>query len=98
MAELIEAPLRIPVPGGKVIEEYVGRATTGEEAVSVAHMVAPGGWSEPAQTPVFDEITIALAARGVVQRLAIFERDARALPARDLELRIRGDHGVAPQQ
>ena len=43
MAELISAPTRIPVPGGKVIDEYVGRVTTGTDSVSVAHMVAPAG-------------------------------------------------------
>ncbi len=64
MAELIPAPTRIPVPGGKVIDEYVGRVTTGTEQVSVAHMVAPAGWSEPAQQPAFDEITVVL--RGAV--------------------------------
>jgi mannose-6-phosphate isomerase-like protein (cupin superfamily) len=65
MAELISAPTRIPVPGGKVIDEYVGRVTTGTEAVSVAHMIAPGGWTEPAQQPAFDEVTVVL--RGVVR-------------------------------
>jgi len=65
MAELIEKPTRIPVPGGKLIDEYVGRANTGERAVSVAHMVAPGGWVEPAQRPEFDEITLVL--RGCVR-------------------------------
>jgi len=65
MPELISAPTRIPVPGGKVIDEYVGRVTTGTESVSVAHMLAPGGWSEPVQVPTFDEVTVVL--RGVVQ-------------------------------
>ncbi|HEX6248833.1 MAG TPA: hypothetical protein VFZ64_13265 [Nocardioidaceae bacterium] len=65
MAELIPAPTRIPVPGGKVIDEYVGRVTTGTDQVSVAHMVAPGGWDEPAQQPEFDEITVVL--RGLVR-------------------------------
>lgn len=65
MAELIPAPTRIPVPGGKVIDEYVGRLTTGTESVSVAHMVAPGGWTEPAQAPEFDEVTVVL--RGLVR-------------------------------
>jgi quercetin dioxygenase-like cupin family protein len=65
MAELIPAPTRIPVPGGKVIEEYVGRVTSGEAAVSVAHMVAPPGWSEPFQQPDFDEVTLVL--RGTVR-------------------------------
>jgi mannose-6-phosphate isomerase-like protein (cupin superfamily) len=62
---LVPAPTRIPVPGGKTIDEYVGRVTTGEAGVSVAHMVAPPGWDEPAQTPEFDEITVVL--RGVVR-------------------------------
>ena len=65
MPSLVPAPTRIPVPGGKTIDEYVGRVTTGEAGVSVAHMVAPPGWDEPAQTPEFDEITVVL--RGVVR-------------------------------
>jgi mannose-6-phosphate isomerase-like protein (cupin superfamily) len=65
MPRLVPAPTRIPVPGGKTIDEYVGRVTTGEAGVSVAHMVAPPGWDEPAQTPEFDEITVVL--RGVVR-------------------------------
>ena len=65
MPQLVPAPTRIPVPGGKTIDEYVGHVTTGTPEVSVAHMVAPAGWSEPAQTPGFDEITVVL--RGTVQ-------------------------------
>jgi mannose-6-phosphate isomerase-like protein (cupin superfamily) len=61
MAELIEEPTRIPVPGGKVINEYVGRVNTLDTAVSVAHMIAPGGWVEPAQQPQFDEVTLVLS-------------------------------------
>lgn len=60
MAQLIESATRIPVPGGKVIDEYVGRVNSGDAGVSVAHMVAPGGWVEPAQTPGFDEFTVVL--------------------------------------
>lgn len=60
MPRLIEGPTRIPVPGGKVIDEYVGRVNSGTEAVSIAHMVAPPGWSEPAQAPDFDEYTLVL--------------------------------------
>jgi quercetin dioxygenase-like cupin family protein len=65
MAELIAAPTRVPVPGGKVIDEYVGRVNTGEQALSIAHMVAPAGWSEPFQQPEFDEVTLVL--RGSVR-------------------------------
>jgi mannose-6-phosphate isomerase-like protein (cupin superfamily) len=65
MPELIAAATRVPVPGGKVIDEYVGRVNSGESAVSIAHMVAPGGWREPAQAPGFDEYTLVL--RGVLR-------------------------------
>lgn len=64
---LIPAPTRIPVPGGKVIDEYVGRVTSSTSAVSVAHMQAPPGWSEPAQTPEFDEVTLVLRGSVVVE-------------------------------
>jgi ethanolamine utilization protein EutQ (cupin superfamily) len=60
MPELVSAPARIPVPGGKIIDEYVGRVATSTSSVSVAHMQAPAGWSEPAQAPEFDEITLVL--------------------------------------
>jgi len=60
MPELISGPTRIPVPGGKIIDEYVGRVNSGTEAVSVAHMWAPDGWEEPAQAPAFDEYTVVL--------------------------------------
>ncbi|KWX02466.1 cupin [Carbonactinospora thermoautotrophica] len=65
MPQLIPGPTRIPVPGGKVIDEYVGRVNTRTSTVSVAHMMAPAGWAEPAQTPEFDEITLVL--RGTVR-------------------------------
>lgn len=65
MPKLISSPTRVPVPGGKQIDEYVGRVNSGTEALSVAVMIAPGGWSEPAQTPAFDEVTLVL--RGTVR-------------------------------
>lgn len=61
MPQLIEAPTRIPVPGGKVIDEYVGRVTSSTSEVSVAYMTAPPGWDEPAQAPEFDEVTLVLS-------------------------------------
>ena len=60
MPTVITAPTQIPVPGGKTIEEYVGRASSKDEAVSIAHMVAPAGWDEPYQQPQFDEFTVVL--------------------------------------
>ncbi|SRR5580765_100259 len=66
MPSLIATPTTIPVPGGKVIEEHVGRVNTGTEAVSIAHMKAPAGWSEPFQAPAFDEYTLVLAGTVLV--------------------------------
>ena len=65
MPKHIPAPTTIPVPGGKRIDEYVGRVNSDTSAVSVARMAAPGGWTEPAQTPSFDEVTLVL--RGTVR-------------------------------
>ncbi|TDE15773.1 cupin domain-containing protein [Jiangella asiatica] len=67
MVRRIDAPARIPVPGGKLIEEFVGRVATGTPGVSVARMTAPPGWDEPAQTPDFDEITLVLTGSVVVE-------------------------------
>jgi mannose-6-phosphate isomerase-like protein (cupin superfamily) len=62
MPTLVSAPTRIVAAGNKPkdIDEYVGRVTTGTEAVSIAHMRSPSGWVEPGQTPQFDEYTIVL--------------------------------------
>ncbi len=61
MPQLVESPVRVPVPGGKQIDEHVGRASTQTEGFSVAHMRSPAGWEEPEQTPEFDEVTLVLA-------------------------------------
>lgn len=67
MPQIIPAPVRIEAQGQppKVIEEFVGNVASGSEAVSVARMVSPSGWSESGQTPEFDEVTVVL--RGEVQ-------------------------------
>jgi mannose-6-phosphate isomerase-like protein (cupin superfamily) len=60
MPRLIPSPARIPVPGNKQIDEYVGRVNSKDTAVSIAHMHSPSGWSEPGQQPEFDEYTLVL--------------------------------------
>jgi ethanolamine utilization protein EutQ (cupin superfamily) len=60
MPRLIPSPTSIPVPGGKVIDEYVGSVNTGSDGISIAHMRAPADWDEPFQTPAFDEYTVVL--------------------------------------
>jgi mannose-6-phosphate isomerase-like protein (cupin superfamily) len=61
------SPSAIPVPGGKLIEEHFGKVATGEETVSIAHMVAPSGWSEPPQRPEFDEYTLMVRGKKQVE-------------------------------
>lgn len=63
MAHLIPAPFVIESPGNppKQIAEFVGRVATENPSVSVAVMQSPTGWSEPGQTPEFDEYTVVLS-------------------------------------
>lgn len=60
-------PTRIPTPDGKIIEEYFGLASTQSSGCSVAHMVAPPGWSESYQNPEFDEVTIMISGRKIAE-------------------------------
>jgi mannose-6-phosphate isomerase-like protein (cupin superfamily) len=60
MLRLIPSATRIPVPGNKLIEEYIGRVNSKDTALSIAHMHSPSGWSEPGQQPEFDEYTVVL--------------------------------------
>jgi ethanolamine utilization protein EutQ len=64
---LIAQPTRIAAAGTKpkLIDEYIGRVNSKHAAVSVAHMRSPQGWSEPGQTPEFDEFTVVL--RGMLR-------------------------------
>jgi mannose-6-phosphate isomerase-like protein (cupin superfamily) len=62
MVRVIQEPKRIQAEGRppKSIEEYIGRLSSGTSTVSVARMVSPSGWSEPGQTPEFDEFSVVL--------------------------------------
>ncbi|MDV7188248.1 cupin domain-containing protein [Lutibacter sp. TH_r2] len=51
-----KSPFVVPTTDGKLIEEHFGLASIDSE-LSIAHMVAPAKWSEPFQTPEFDEYT-----------------------------------------
>ena len=63
MPQLIATPTHIPVPGNKIIDEYIGRVNSGDTQTSVAHMRSPAGWSEPGQRPDFDEYTVVLKGK-----------------------------------
>ena len=64
---LQKAPFAVPTTDGKLIEEHVGRVTTGDSNLSIAHMVAPPGWSEPHQNPEFDEYTLMVRGRKQIE-------------------------------
>ncbi|MEL6303868.1 MAG: cupin domain-containing protein [Bacteroidota bacterium] len=56
-------PFRVPTDDGKSIAEHFGMATDGNTDISIAHMIAPPGWSEPPQTPEFDEFTMVIRGK-----------------------------------
>ena len=60
MVRVIQEPKRIEAVGQppKIIEEFIGRVNSSTPIVSVARMASPAGWSEPGQTPEFDEFSI----------------------------------------
>ena len=61
------APFVVPTDDGKLIEEHFGAASLGGDDLSIARMVAPPGWSEPTQTPEFDEYTLMVRGRKRVE-------------------------------
>ena len=69
MPTLIDEPAIIAGVGEppKMISEYVGRASTGEAAVSIAWMRSPAGWTEPPQTPDFDEYSVVVSGSLTVE-------------------------------
>ena len=69
MPELIREPSRVAAAGEppKLIDEYVGRASTGQANLSIAHMRSPCGWAERGQRPEFDEFTIVLRGTLIVE-------------------------------
>ena len=64
---LQKQPFVVPTTDGKLIEEHFGRVSTHGEGFSIAHMVAPPQWSEPFQTPEFDEVTILLSGQKQIE-------------------------------
>jgi len=57
------SPFIVPTSDGKLIEEHQGLAATNNKEISVAHMIAPPHWSEPFQTPEFDEYTYIISGK-----------------------------------
>jgi len=64
---LQQEPFVVPTTDGKLIEEHYGRVISNEPGLSIAHMVAPSGWSEPFQNPEFDEYTMIVRGRKQIE-------------------------------
>jgi len=58
----------------KIIEEYFGMVNSGDSKVSIAMMKSPKGWSEPGQTPEFDEYTVVLKGSLKIETEKGFEK------------------------
>jgi mannose-6-phosphate isomerase-like protein (cupin superfamily) len=65
--KLIDDPTIIEAAGTKpkLIEEFIGRVNSATKDISIARMRSPVGWTEPGQTPEFDEYTVVL--RGMLR-------------------------------
>lgn len=72
-----KSPFVVPTNDGKIIKEHFGKASDGNSEISIAHMVAPPGWSEPFQTPEFDEYTFVIKGK----KLFIIEDETIILKA-----------------
>lgn len=57
------SPFIVPTVDGKIIKEHFGLASTDNSEISIAHMIAPPDWSEPFQTPEFDEFTFIIKGK-----------------------------------
>lgn len=86
MPTFINAPALVMAAGNKPkqIQEFVGRVNTQHEEISIARMISPAGWQEPAQQPEFTEITIVL--RGMVR-----------VEAENEVFKVRAGHAILTQ-
>lgn len=60
-------PFQVPTLDGKIIKEHFGIPSTNISEFSLAHMIAPANWSEPFQTPEFDEITFIIRGKKQIE-------------------------------
>ncbi len=65
--ELQIKPFIVPTSDKKLIEEHFGKASIDAGQFSFAHMIAPPKWSEPFQTPDFDELTFVFSGKKKIE-------------------------------
>lgn len=69
MSLKVESPTIIEACGNKpkIIREFFGQVNTKQSDLSLARMSSPAGWEEPGQCPEFDEYTLVLSGRMVIE-------------------------------
>lgn len=69
MPTKIDKPTIIEAAGNKpkIIREFFGHINSQESRLSLARMSSPAGWEEPGQRPEFDEYTLVLSGRMIVE-------------------------------
>lgn len=67
----------------KQIEEFIGQVNSQNSEISIARMTSPTGWSEPGQTPKFNEYTVVL--RGTL-RVKTKSRELNVTAGQSIEL------------
>lgn len=75
-------PFIVPTVDNKLIEEHFGYASIKAGDFSFAHMIAPAKWSEPFQTPEFDELTFVFSGKKKIEvegKEIILEKDQSIL-------------------
>jgi len=67
--KIFNKPTEIKAAGEpiKIIEEFIGNINSSTDEISIARMKSPEGWSEPGQTPDFNEYTVVLKGILVVE-------------------------------
>ncbi|RQP14278.1 MAG: cupin domain-containing protein [Chryseobacterium sp.] len=61
-----KSPFTVPTTEDKLIQEHWGDSMNTPQ-ISIARMVAPPGWSEPHQTPDFDEFTLIVSGKKQIE-------------------------------
>ena len=89
----------VPGPNGKTIDEHFGRASSGTDGYSVAHMFAPAGWHEPAQVADFDEVVMLVSGQLAIETeagTAIVRPGESAQVAAGTRVRFRNASAAVP--
>jgi len=69
MPRKIDKPTIVEAAGNKpkLIREFFGQVNSSQSELSIARMSSPAGWVEPGQRPEFDEYTLVLSGKMLIE-------------------------------